>query len=184
MEQYFASLFDSDLPFEPWVAALAWIVLFGANRRAARAARAANDAQHCIAVEDWSALRRGFEPRFMARQILFAAFVFAIALWLRGPVFVFLVGGMIVTMAYAVALNVQSILSARALARPDTASGMLTFSTPAAFRHMAHRVGGGAMACLLIGLVVAHLAPIGAAFFLAATAAGYLRRARRAAARP
>jgi hypothetical protein len=184
LDNYVTFLFESKLPFEPWFAVLAWLVLFLANHRIARSARVANDSQNFLTVEDWSVLRRGFEPRYIVAKILFASIVFLFALLLGGSAFVFLAGGLIVAMACGLALNVQGLLSVRAIARPNAVNGSLTFSTASAFRHMAHRVGAGALACLLIGLALAHLALLGGALFLAATASGYLRRARSARAQP
>jgi hypothetical protein len=184
LEKYVTSLLESELPFDAWVAALVWVALFLANHWTARSTRAANDAQTFIAVEDWSALRRGYEPKYIVAQVLFAGIVFLFA-WLLGrSAFAFFAGGLIVAMAYGLALNVQGLLSARALARANAASGVLTFSTPSAFRHMAHRVTGGALGCLLMGLALAHLALLGGALFLASTAGGYFRRARNARAQP
>lgn len=180
MEKYVTSLFESALPIEPWVAALVWIVLYLANHRIARSARVANDAQGFLGVEDWSAVRRGFEPKYILTQILFAGIVFLFALLLDGSAFVFFAGGLIAAMACGLALNVQGLLSARALAHPNAAKGALTFATASAFQHMAHRVSGAAIACLFLGLILAHLAPLGGALFLALTASGYLRRARNA----
>ena len=180
MEEYVSSLLESELPFEPWVAGLAWVALFLANHGVARCARAANDAQKFIAVEDWSALRRGFQTRYIVTQVLFSGIVFMLASLLGRSAFAFFAGGLIVRMAWALALNVQGLLSARDLARPNAASGTLTFTTQSAFRHMAHRIAGGAIACLLAGLALAQLALFGGAFFLALTAGGYLRRARNA----
>jgi hypothetical protein len=163
LENYVTFLFESKLPFEPWFAAPAWVVLFLAN--------------HWI-------VRRGLEPKYIVAKILFAGIVFLFALLLGGSAFVFFAGGLIVAMACGLALNVQGLLSARALARPNAVNGSLTFSTASAFRHMAHRVSGGALACLLVGLALAHLALLGGALFLASTASGYLHRARSARAQP
>jgi hypothetical protein len=178
LETYVNALFESELPFEPWVAALIWVFLFAANRWIARSTRAANDAQHAVAVEDWNALRRGFEPKYVVAQIMVAGIVFLLALLLGGPAFVFLAGGLIVALAFGLGLNLQGLLSARALARPNAVIGSVTFTTASAFRHMAHRAGGAALVCLLTGLVLAHLALLGGALFLASTASGYLRKAR------
>jgi hypothetical protein len=175
---YLNELLESELPFEPWVAALIWVALFVASRWIAQSLRAANDAQHAVTVEDWSALRRGFEPKYVVAQILVAAIVFLVALLLGGPAFVFFAGGMIVASAFGLGLTAQGLLTARAMARPNAVSGSVTFSKASAFRHMAHRAGGAALACLLTGLVLAHLALLGGAFFLASTASGYLRKAR------
>jgi hypothetical protein len=70
LENYIMSLLESKLSFEPWVAALVWVALFLANHWIARFTRAANDAQHFIAVEDWGALRRGAKPKYIVAQVL------------------------------------------------------------------------------------------------------------------
>lgn len=84
----------------------------------------------------------------------------------------FLAGGLLVFVAYHFDLNLQGLLSARGLARPNAATGALTFSMAAAFRQNAHRTPGGVVASLLKGLVLAHLALLGGALFLAASAVG------------
>lgn len=178
METYVNQLLESELPFQPWVAALIWMALFVASRWIALSLRAANDAQHAVTVEDWSALRRSLDPKYAVVQILVAGIVFVLALRIGRPAFVFLAGGMIVASAFALGLSAQGLFTARALARPNAVKGSVTFSTAAAFRHMAHRAGGAAVACLLIGLVLAHLALLGGALFLTSTGNSYLRKAR------
>ena len=184
MDNYITSLLESELPFGPWFAPLVWLTLFLANHCVARATRVANDAQNSLTVEDWGPLRRGFQPRYVAAQVLIAGVVFLLAAQLGGSGYVFLAGGFIVAIVYALALNLQGLLSARALARPNATTGALTFSTASAFRHMAHRLVGGACASLIAGLVVAHLALLGGAFFLASMAIGYRRRAESVRAQP
>jgi len=184
LDSYATSLLESQLPFGTSIAALAWAALFVANHRVIRSLRAANDAQRSIAAENWSVLRRGSEPKHIVIQIIFAGFVFLFGLILGGGAYVFFVGGLIVAIAYMLALNLQGLLSARALAQPNAATGTLTFSTASAFRHMAHRAAGGAFASFVVGLLLAHLALLGGAFFLASTAAGCLRRARNVRAQP
>ena len=183
MPNYVNSLLDSRLPFELWDAVLLWAVLFFGNHWVVRLVRAANDAQHVISIQDWSALRRSQEPRYIVGQVLIAGFLFLSAPLLGPSAFVFFAGGLIVALACTLALNVQGLWAARALAQPDAATGELTFSTAYAFRHTAHRAAGGALACALIGLVTMHLAPFGGAFFLASMAYGYVRRARNVGAR-
>lgn len=178
MQTYIDELLESTLPFEPSVAALIWVALFVASRWIAQSLRAANDAQHAVTVEDWSVLRRSLEPKYVVAQVLVAGIVFLLALMLGRAAFVFFAGGMIVASACGVGLSAQGLLTARALARPDAVNGAVTFSTASAFRHMAHRAAGAAVPCLLMGLVLAHLALLGGAFFLASTASGYLRKAR------
>ena len=98
MESYVTSFLQSRLPFEPWVAALSWVVLFFVNQSTARLTRAANDSQRSLAVDDWSAVRRSFEPKYVAVQIIFAGIVFLLAMQMGGPAYVFLAGGFIVAM--------------------------------------------------------------------------------------
>lgn len=178
METYVNELLESELPFEPWVAALIWVALLVASRWIAQSLRAANDAQRAVTVEDWSVLRRSLEPRYLVIQVLVAGIVFVLALKLGGAAFVFLAGGLIVASAFGLGLSAQGLFTARALARPNAVNGSVTFSTASAFRHMAHRAGGAAIACLLAGLVLAHLALLGGALFLASTGNSYLRKAR------
>jgi len=178
LETYITSLLGSQLPFGPWPAAVIWVVLFLANRWIARSLRAANDSQPFIAVEDWNAVRRGAEPKHVLIQILFACLVFLFGLSLGGSAFVFFVGGLIITIVNVFALNVQGLLTARAMADRSAATGALTFSVPLAFRQMAHRLTGGAVACVVAGLALAHLALLGGAFLLASAAIGCQRRAR------
>ena len=178
LETYINSLLESQLPFGPWSAAVIWAVLFLANHWIARFVRAANDSQSFIAVEDWTAVRRGLQPKHVLLQILFACLVFLFGLSLGGSAFVFFVGGLIITIVNVFALNVQGLLTARAMANRSAATGALTFSVPLAFRQMAHRLTGGAVACVVAGLALAHLALLGGAFLLASAAIGCQRRAR------
>jgi hypothetical protein len=184
LESYVVSLFACQLPFDAAVAVLIWLALFVANHRVAMSVRAANDAQSLITVEDWSVLRRGFEPKSILAKLLFAGIVFWVAYLLGSAAFVFFCGGFIVAVACTLGLNTQGLLSARAMAQPNVAKGTLTFSTALAFRHMAQRLCGVALASCIIGLALAHLAPLGGALILAASAGGYVRRARKAGPQP
>jgi hypothetical protein len=179
VDTYATSLLNSQLPLGPWLAALTWALLFLANRWVVRRVRTANDSQPFFAVADWSAVRRGLEPKHVLLQVLFAGLVFLCGLSLGGAAFVFFVGGLIVTITFVLALNVQGLLTARAITARSAATGSLTFSAPFAFRHMAHRLTGAAVASLGAGLAVAHLALLGGAFLLASAAAGCWRRARK-----
>jgi hypothetical protein len=180
---YVTLLLVNELPFAPWVAALVWLALFLANHYVVRAAHAANEAQRLIIVEDWNAVRQGSRPKHIALQVVLAVVIFLLGLLLRGPVYVFLVGGLIVALSYVLALNLQGLLSARAIALPGAVTGSLTYSTAAALRQMSHRLVGGAVASLIAGLALAHLALLGGAFILSAFANGYRKRARKASAR-
>ncbi len=80
-------------------------------------------------VEDWSALRRSLEPKYVVAQVLVVGIVFLLALMLGRAAFVFLAGGMIVASAFGLGLSAQGLFTARALARPNTTNGSVTFST-------------------------------------------------------
>jgi hypothetical protein len=178
LENYFTSLFASDLPFGVWAAVLTWVVLFLANQLMLRSVRVANDTQKFVAVEDWSALRRGFKPQYILARLVFVGVVFSVAFLLGHSAFVFFGGGLIVTAACTLSVNAQALLTARAMARPDAAKGFLTFTTPLALRQAAHRFAGAALTCLVIGFALAHLALLGGTLLLSSAALGYLRRAR------
>jgi len=168
----------------PWVAALVLLVLLIANYCLALYLRHANDAQHFLAVADWTPFRRVSRPKYLLVQIVFVGIVFLLGLDRGGAAYVFLAGGVLVFLSFHLGLNLQGLLSARGLAHPDAATGALTYSTAAAFRHMAHRILGAAVASLVAGLALGHLALLGGALFLAAAAVGSWRRARNVGAQP
>jgi hypothetical protein len=179
LEAYIATLLDSELPFDAWIAAVTWVALFIANHWVARIARAANDAQKLVAVEDWSVVRRGFEPKYMLAQILLAGGLFMVGFFLGRLAFTFFAGGLIVARVCAFSLNVQSVFFARSMSDPGAGTGALALSTPLALKQVSQRLGGSALACLLLGLALAHLALLGGALLLSSTAVGYSRRAQR-----
>jgi hypothetical protein len=184
LERYFASLLESALPLPPWTAALVLLALVTANYCLALCLRQANDAQHFLAVEDWTPFRRISRPKHLLVQIVFVGIVFLLGYERGGAAYVFLAGGVLVFLTFHLGLNLQGLLSARGLARPDAATGALTYSTAAAFRHMAHRILGAAVASLVAGLALGHLALLSGALFLAAAAVGSWRRARNVRSQP
>jgi hypothetical protein len=178
VENYLASLLDSALPLPPWTVALVLVALLLANYYVVRSVRLANEAQHFVAVEDWTPFRRVSQPKYLLVQIVFVGIVFLLGLDQGGAAYVFLAGGVLVFLACHLGLNLQGLLSARGLARPAAATGALTYSTAAAFRHMADRILGAAATTLVAGLALGHLALLGGALFLASGAVGSWRRAR------
>src|SRR5437762_9865105 len=80
--------------------------------------------------------------------------------------------------AVSIPLNLRSILFLRALSEPGAAKGSVTLSNHLAVKDHAFQLFGAAAFCLLLGILVAHLALLGGAFFLSATALGYLRKAK------
>jgi hypothetical protein len=179
LQTYLAALFDSTLPFPPWGPTLLWAVLFLLNHQVVKLARVANNAQRGIVIEDWNALRQGSEPKYIFMQVLVAVLGFTLAFLLGGAGYTFFAGGLIIQIGCVLSLNLQALLTARSMARPDAGTGTFTFSTPAAFRQLAHRVFSIAIAALFAGLVTAHLALLGGAALLGVTASGLYRKARK-----
>lgn len=184
MENYLASLLDGVLPLPPWAVALVLLALLLANYYLVRSVRLANEAQHRVAVEDWTPFRRVSQPKYLLVQIAFIGIVFILGLDRGGAAYVFLAGGVLVFLSCHFGLNLQGLLSARGLARPDAVTGAVTYSTRAAFRHTADRLIGAAVASLAAGVALGHLALLGGALFLASGAFGAWRRARNARAHP
>ncbi|MEO6688825.1 MAG: hypothetical protein ABIS07_16945 [Dokdonella sp.] len=179
MHNYLATIVDSRLPFDAWIAAIVWSLLFLASHLVARRARAVSEAQAVVVVEGRNALSRGFQLKYVIAQCALAGSLLLISFFLGTPAFVFFVGGLIVAVAFTLGLNVQSLLSVAAMARADAATGQLKLSAAFSFRQMAQRMMGSAIICALLALALGHLALLGGAFFLGSTAAGYARRARR-----
>ena len=180
MDRYLDALAHSALPFDVRVAVVLWLALFVANHLVVARARAANDAQAAVAMQGAAALRRGSQPLFLLLQVVLAAFVFAAGFLLGGVGAAFFVGGQLVAIAFSLGLNVQSLLAARVLARGQGVQGSLELSEAYAWRQSAQRMAGVALTSALLGVVLAHAAPFGGALILGSTAAGFLRRARRA----
>lgn len=88
----------------------------------------------------------------------------------------FLGGGLLVSAVCAIGLNVQALLSTRAMARPHAVQGTLRLSRTNVFRQAADRLAGSAMICVMLELTLAHLSLLGGALLLGFTARGYLRR--------
>jgi len=174
---YLQTLLSSHLPFAEWLAVALWPVLFLTNRFVGRALNAMADRSTSYTFENRDRLRRGTEPLWVLAQCLFAGSVFTFSLYAGGALFVFLAGGLDVSVICILGLNVQALLSAHAIARPGASEGSLKVSSSYAYRQMAARLYGVAMVCCMLGLLVAHLTLLGGAFFSVATASGYMRRA-------
>lgn len=175
---YLQTLLSSRLPFSEWLAVALWPVLFLANRVVAQALMRASDRQTSYALENRGSFRRGMDPLWMLAQCLFAGVVFTLSLYAGGTLFVFLGGGVDVSVMCILGLNLQALLSTHAMARPGASEGSLKLSNEYAYRQMAARLYGVATLCVMLGLMVAHLALLGGALLGAAAATGYLRRAR------
>lgn len=179
MNDYFTALASSELPFGTSALAIAWLVLFAANHQVARASWRRLAAQTHVVLADSGSGARGLTPLALAVQAGYAALVFGIGWALGATAFAFFAGGLTAALAVTLGLNVHSLAFARLLARDDAGTGTATLSARFTLRNTAWRALGGACALVLLGLLLAHLAPLGGALFLTASASGMLRRARR-----
>jgi len=174
---YVYTLLASRPPLPSWAVVAAWPLVYLTNHFVARALRAENTRQQCIVLANAQALRRGSAPMWMFVQVLYAAVVFSVSVYIGGATFVFLGAGLDVSLICILGLNVQAWLSTRAMARPDAVDGSLTLSTRYALRQLASRLFGASLVCLLLGLLLAQLALLGGGVLCAAAGSGYLRRA-------
>jgi len=177
---YFDRLLASELPFATEIVIAIWPLLFIVNHLIVRRSRAVDANQNCIVVEDRTALSRASQPKWMLVQVLYAAAVFTVSLYMGSAVFVFFGGGIDVCLICLLALNVQALLSASALRHTGAGEGTLKLSNAYAYRQLGSRLFGAAAACALLGILLAHLALFGGALLCASTATGYYRRANKA----
>jgi hypothetical protein len=174
---YWLALLNSELPFAPWIAIALWAALFVGNHLVAHATRAITAGQDIIVVQNRADLERGFRPHLVLMQALFGALIFVFALSAGAPpVYVFLGGGLIVSLTCALGLNLQAYLSAHAMQRHGAVTGSLQLSSAYATRQQVHRLAASALVCAILGGLTGHLALLGGAVLLAATALGYRRR--------
>lgn len=174
---YLDALLGSRLPLPAAVVVAIWPLLFLINHLIARALRALSTRQSGVAVHNRAELGRSTQPLWVLAQVLFAASVFTFALYAGGAMFVFLGGGLVVSLSCIVGLNVQALLSTYALTRPGACKGTTEYSARYALRQMAGRMFGTALTCALLGALLAHLALFGAALLCASGAVGLARRA-------
>ena len=164
------------LPF--WSAVGAWLLIFSVAHALHRRARWLSSRQRFIVA---GGVHDG-EPTngyaLVLGQMVFASAVFAIGAVLGGAIYTFFVGGWIVVTAVSIAVNLRSILFLTALASPGAAEGALVLSTGLSVRDAAFQLFGMAAMCFCLGMLLAHLALLGGAFFMTATGVGYLRKSR------
>ena len=105
---------------------------------------------------------------------------FSLALYAGAPIFVLLVGGLLVSLLFSVVHNARTILYYRMLAGSGAAQGNLSLSNSSLIHNRAHVCLEAAFFCLLVGLLLPHLALLGGALIMGSTGIGCLRRAHRA----
>ena len=178
METYLSELKASTIPLPQWGIVILWFIIFASAHVLFRKSRALSRAQEFVVTGGPPKLVREQSLRLTLVQVLFSAAIFAYASFFGGSIFVFFAGGWVVTTAVSIPLNLRSILFLRALSQPGAAKGSVTLSSHLAVKDQAFELFGAAAFCLLLGIIFAHLALFGGAFFLSATAFGYLRKAK------
>ncbi len=177
MDAYLRTLESSTFPIPQWGLLFAWLILFiGSNALHRRGLTLAGSQAH-ISMGAPFGLVLPFSARLVLAQIIFSVAVFALASLAGGAGFAFLAGGWVTVTAVSFALNLRSTLYLAALAKPDTAEGSLKLSNRLVVRNHAFQLLGAAALCFSLGVLIAHLALLGGALFLAAASIGYLRKA-------
>src|SRR5579871_1542381 len=177
MLHYFNKLLSKGIALPLEVLPFVWIALYLANIALAQAANRADAAQTQVQYERRDLLLRGHQLKYRFLQLLVAAIAFGVAFVARGAIGVAFAGGIVLQLATILSFNLQAFLSTRALARSGASQGTLRLSPAYGYREMSARLYGSASLMLLTGLLLPHLAPLGAAYLLFVSAAGYSRRA-------
>jgi len=170
---------SSSLPIPFWALILFWLILYAVSQVLYRKANALTKKQTLLTTGKTGELVREQNWKLSIFQVLFTSAIFTSAAVIGGAFFVFFAGGWIVITAASIPINLRSILFFRALTRPDAATGSVTLSNRLAVKDAGFKLLELAVFCLLLGLVTAHLAILGGAFFMSATAIGYLRKSKK-----
>jgi hypothetical protein len=181
MAEYLSALQSSTLPLPlPGVVVL-WCLLYLLSHALARKQQAVfrSHPQTFIITEEPSRLVREQSWGLVCVHLLLTAGVFASAALGGPPAVAFLAGGWVVTTAVSIPITLRRILFQRALSEPGAASGSVTLSCDLALESLAFELFGVSVFVLILGLCLAHLALLGGAFFIGATAFGYIRKTRR-----
>jgi hypothetical protein len=184
MDAYLEALLSYEVAVPVWTLMLAWLSTFIATHLVVRATRSAFARQQRIAVPNDPRLSIASQPKYIAAQVLFAAVIFATCLALGGSFAAFFAGGLVVASAVALGLNYYGLMYARALTKEVSGNGQVQLSTSFAIANGGNQMLGGALACLILGLVLANLSLLGGVLFLGSTGIGYLRKAQSGSVRP
>jgi Na+/pantothenate symporter len=180
MESYLSHLMSSSLPIATWGLVLVWLILFSFSHVLSQKGNDLVKKQSYILNGDTNELGQKQNWKLTVFQLLFSSAIITVAAFMGGAGFVFFAGGWIVITAVSIPLNLRNLLFLRELSRPDAATGSVSLSSRLAVQDAAFKLLGMASFCLLLGLVLAHLALLGGALFMSATAIGYLRKPKKA----
>jgi hypothetical protein len=181
---YLGALLDSEFGLAPWVLGVACLTLAAATYSLTSYSRRALAAQTHIIIENDAAVSRVFQPRYVVAQLAFAAVTLSASYYIGEPAFTFIGGGYVVALAMTFGLNLHSLLFARRLQCSGSATGSVTLSSNLAVSDFGYRSLGGASVLFVTGLLLAQLALLGGALFLASAGVGYVRKSRKLRAQP
>ena len=179
METYLNDLISSSLPIPHWALILFWLILYAVSQVLYRQANSLRHKQTLITTGNTGELVREQNWKLSLVQVLLTSAIFTSATLIGGAFFVFFAGGWIVITAASIPINLSTVLFRRTLTQPGAGTGAVILSSRLAVKDAAFKLLGLAVFCLLLGLVTAHLALLGGAFFLFATAMGYLRKSKK-----
>ena len=179
MSPYLATLINSELPVEPWLAGVAWLLLLVGAHIVGRRSRVLLRAQDHVVVEESPFLAPSRTPRSVFVQITLAVLLFSLLYYIGEPAFTLLAGGFVAALAMLFGLNLHSLAFARRLCNDAAVSGKVTLPAAFVLADIARKALGAAVVFLITGLVFAQLALLGGALILASTGLGYFRKARR-----
>src|SRR4051812_8559549 len=104
METYLNNLGASTIPIPKWGIVVAWLIIYVSAHVSGRKCSELSQAQKFIVTGGPPGLVREQSLKIMLVQILLTAAIFAAASFIGGPIFVFLVGGWLVTTAVSIPL--------------------------------------------------------------------------------
>jgi len=183
MSPYLAALINSELPIDPWLVGVAWLLLLVGAHILGRRSRLLLRTQEHVVVEESPLLAPSRTPRSLFVQITLAVLLFSLAHYVGEPAFTLVAGGFVAALAMLFGLNLHSLSFARRLCNDDAVRGKVTLPAAFVLADIARKALDAAVVFLVTGLVFAQFALLGGALILASTGLGYIRKARRERAR-
>jgi hypothetical protein len=181
MTDYFSALQSNTVPLPFFGVVAVWGLLYLVSHGLAQWQRAISEShpQNFITTAESSPAVGEQSFRLVLVQVLLTAGIFGAAAFLGPLAFAFLAGGWVVTTAVSIPITLRRILFQRGLLASGAASGSVTLSYDFAIESLAFELFGAAVFVLILGVCLSHLALLGGAFFIGATAFGYIRKTRR-----
>ncbi len=179
IETYFRNLLWSEMPLSNLALLLIWILVFTVNILLIKGYNKALASQACITFEKEPETLHLKTWKIVCSQGLMTGLIFALAELSNDALLASLyMGGWVMAGAVGLGLNFRARYWISALQMQEDKFGKLTLSDWVVQRDLAAQFFASAITCLVVGIVLCHLAPMGAALFLGATGIGYFIKAR------